>query len=119
MVNKEAELASFLARCRAANRKKEQAKPVPSEPECKCTPKTVSAQQMARVEQVIKEQRTEQEKGGWRASVAFLEENFPEEFGPSKAVRSPEPVSSDDKHQLTDQAYQVETVTHHNALRRR
>jgi hypothetical protein len=59
-------------------------------------------QQPARVEQleqVIKRHQLEQEKGGWRSSSKWLEENYPEEFGASKAVRSSEgqrKVMSDD-----------------------
>lgn len=79
MVYTDAQLSSFLRKCRAANREKEKATSGTSEPNLKCTPKTVSTEQMEHFEQVIKQQRIEYEKEDWRGSAKWLEENFPEE----------------------------------------
>jgi hypothetical protein len=53
--------------------------------------KTVSLQQMARLDAVIKQQRIECEKGGWRADAKWLEKNFPQDFGEAKAAPRAEP----------------------------
>ena len=53
--------------------------------------KTVSLQQMARLDAVIKQQRIECEKGGWRADAKWLEKNFPQDFGEAKAAPRVEP----------------------------
>ena len=52
-------------------------------------PKTVSLQQIARLDAAIKQQRTGCEKGGWRASAKWLEENFPEDFPNPEPVNEP------------------------------
>jgi hypothetical protein len=80
MAYTDAELASFLAQCRGANRTQKQAISGASEQNLKCTPKTVNSAQMAQLEQTSREQRTELERGGWRASAQWLERNFPEEY---------------------------------------
>jgi hypothetical protein len=46
--------------------------------QCKDKPKTVSPQQMARIEGAIKQQRIEYQKEAWRASAQWLEENCEE-----------------------------------------
>jgi hypothetical protein len=84
MAYTDAELASFLAQCRGANRTQKQAISGASEQNLKCTPKTVNSAQMAQLEQTSREQRTELERGGWRASAQWLERNF-EEFREPKA----------------------------------
>jgi hypothetical protein len=57
-----------------------------SRQDLKCTSKTVSPQQMARLDAAIKQQRIEREKGGWRGAAKWLEENFPQDFGEAKAA---------------------------------
>src|SRR5215472_15501340 len=49
-----------------------------SQKDLKCTSKTVSPQQMARLEAAIKQQRIEREKGGWRPAAKWLEQNCEE-----------------------------------------
>ena len=96
MAYTDAHLSRFLRKCRAANRGKEPAPIGASEPNLKCTPKTLSAEQMERVDAVIQQQRIECEKGGWRASAKWLEENC-EECREPKAAPMPrnEMASSD------------------------
>lgn len=71
-------LASLLAMCRAANEARKQAIAPPFEPECRCRLKTASTEQMEQFEQVIKQQRIECEKGGWRPAAKWLEQNCEE-----------------------------------------
>jgi hypothetical protein len=80
MAYTDAQLAGFLRRCRAANRERETAPIEASEANLKCTPKTVSAEQMERLDAAIKQQQIECKKGGWRGAAKWLEENFPEDF---------------------------------------
>jgi hypothetical protein len=96
MAYTEAQLAGFLRKCRAANRKKETAPIGASEANLKCKPKTLSAEQMERVDAVIQQQRIECEKGGWRASAKWLQENC-EEYREQQATPMPggEMASSD------------------------
>jgi hypothetical protein len=79
MAYTDTQLADFLSKCRAANCEKDEAAPGASQPNLKCTPKTLSAEQMEHIEEVIRQQRIECEKGSWRASAKWLEENC-EEF---------------------------------------
>jgi hypothetical protein len=88
MAYTDAQLASFLSKVRAANREKEQAIPGVSEPNLKCTPKKVRAEQMEQFEQALQQQRRECKKGGWRAAAKWLEENC-EEYRESKARPMP------------------------------
>jgi hypothetical protein len=85
MDHTDAQLARFLAKCREANQKEEQAKFVSSEPTLKCTPKTVTPRQMAQFEEAIREQHIEREKGGWRACARWLEQNCEEFRDPPSA----------------------------------
>jgi hypothetical protein len=84
MVYTEAQLAHLLAKCRVVNREKQQAASGASEPNLKCAPKTVSAEQMEQFEQAIRQQRIECEKGGWRADAKWLEQNCEEYRQPGK-----------------------------------
>jgi len=99
MAYTDAQLAGFLRKCRTANRKKETVPTEASEPNLKCTPKTVSAEQMERLDAAIRKQSLEHKKGGWRASAKWLEENFPEDYPKAapKAEHAPliETCSSD------------------------
>jgi hypothetical protein len=52
----------------------------------KDNPKTVNPQQMARLDAAIKQQRIERQKGGWRASARWLEENFPRNYAEPQAA---------------------------------
>jgi len=87
MAYTDAQLAGFLRKCRTANRKKKTVPTEASEPNLKCTPKTVSAEQMERLDAAIRKQSLEHKKGGWRASAKWLEENFPEDY-PKAAPRA-------------------------------
>jgi hypothetical protein len=91
MAYTDAQLAGFLRKCRAANRERETAPIEFSGPNLKCTPKTLSAEQMEHFEQVIRQQRIEREKGGWRGAAKCLEENFPEDFREPIAVLGAQP----------------------------
>jgi hypothetical protein len=84
-------LANLLAMCRATNEARKQAIAPPFEPECKCTPKTVSTEQMEQFEQAIKQQRIEREKGGWRDAAKWLEENFPEDYAAPRTAAASRP----------------------------
>jgi hypothetical protein len=84
----DAELASFLAKCRTANQAKEQSQAKAGSHKESATlsvPKPVSPEQMAQLECAIKERRADLEKGSWRASAEWLEENFEEFREPRKA----------------------------------
>jgi hypothetical protein len=54
-------------------------------------PKTVSRQQMTRLDAAIKQQRIERERGGCRSAAKWLEKNFPHDFGEAKAPPRAEP----------------------------
>jgi hypothetical protein len=76
MANKEVELANFLARCRAANQKQDQKQ---AQPDLHAgAPKEAKGPSRTSL------------KSCWRDDAAFLEQEFPEEFGPSPKAHSPE-----------------------------
>jgi hypothetical protein len=54
-------------------------------------PKTVSTEQMARVEQAIQEQRCKYQKEDWLASAKWLEENFPQDYAAPKTTAASRP----------------------------
>jgi hypothetical protein len=94
MGNKEAELASFLARCRTANQKQDQKQ---AQPDLHAgAPK--EAKGPATVEELVRQARAAGHTGplvlgpprsslkqdSWRNDAKWLEENCPDEFGPPR-----------------------------------